>query len=63
MDSEWERIDKYAMRCGDWKVSKCYVDGCTMYAIWFKDEKPAKAYLNDFDECKEWIERYETDPE
>lgn len=58
---KWERLSKYAMQSGDWTVSKQFVDGATLYAVWFKDEKPAKAYLNDFDECKEWITRYETD--
>ena len=58
MDSDWEQLSKYSARKGDWKVSKQFVDGCTLYGIWFKDEKPAKAYLNDFDECKEWINDY-----
>lgn len=57
----WERRSKYAMRSGDWTVSKQFVDGCTLYAIWFKDEKPARAYLNDFDECKEWINEIEAE--
>jgi hypothetical protein len=60
MDSDWAQLSKYAARKGYWTVSKQFVDGCTLYAIWFKEEKPAKAYLNDFDECKEWINDHES---
>ena len=59
----WTRIDKYAVESPPWRISKQFVDGCTLYGIWYRDEKPAKAYLNDFDECKDWIRDYETDSE
>lgn len=59
MASEWVKVSPYAMEKVDWRVSKQFVDGCTLYAVWFKDEKPAQAYLNDFDECKAWIDEHD----
>lgn len=57
----WERVGKYAMRNGDWIVSKQYVDGCTLYAGWYQSEKPAKFYCNDFDEAKQRIREIENE--
>jgi hypothetical protein len=51
---KWERVSKYAMKYGNWIVGKNYLDGCTLYTV-AKDGGPILAYLNDFDECKDWI--------
>lgn len=47
------------IRCGDWSISKAFVDGCTLYVLWDCQSKPYKdvGYYNDADEAKDACEK------
>ena len=47
---EWKRVSKYAIQRGNQTISKNYVDGCTLYALWHGDENAR--YFNDADDAK-----------
>ena len=47
---EWKRVSKYAIQRGNQAISKNYVDGCTLYALWHGEDN-AK-YFNDANEAK-----------
>lgn len=48
---KWERGGAYGMRSGEYRVCKVYVDGCTLYGLYF--EADLICWCNDFDEAKE----------
>lgn len=47
----WVKVGTHGMQSGDYRVAKNYIDGCTLYQVFFKDE--LLKHCNDFDECKE----------
>ena len=46
----WKKISDYAIESGQWRISKAYLDGCTMYAL-HKDGEVIR-YSEDADELK-----------
>lgn len=48
---EWKRVSKYAIQRGNQTISKNYVDGCTLYALWHGEDNAR--YFNDANEAKE----------
>jgi hypothetical protein len=44
------------MRSGEYRVAKNFVDGCTLYALYFGDE--LLKWCNDFGECKDAAEAH-----
>ena len=52
----WKLSGKYAIVCGEWSISKSFVDGCTMYALWKKGEPRARKYDDDVEILKELAE-------
>lgn len=48
---KWDRVSAYGMQCGEYRVAKCFIDGCTLYVIYYKHDQ--LKVCNDFDECKE----------
>ena len=47
---EWKLVSKYAIQRGNQTISKNYVDGCTLYALWNGDDNAH--YFNDANEAK-----------
>lgn len=49
----WIRSSKYGMKtdCGRYHCGKVYLDGCTLYELWFGNIKLKTA--NDFEECRD----------
>lgn len=41
------------------RVGKFFLDGCTLYGLWFNDEH--LGYFNSFEECQEEAERHRKD--
>jgi len=44
------------MQSGEYRVAKNFVDGCTLYALYFGDE--LLKWCNDFGECKDAAEAH-----
>ena len=47
---EWKRVSKYAIQRGNQTISKSYVDGCTLYALWHSEDNAR--YFNDANDAK-----------
>ena len=56
---KWTRLSEFCMESGEWRVSKNFLDGCTLYSVWKGKEANAAGYVNSFDEAKELIEQLE----
>jgi hypothetical protein len=52
----WAKVGTHGMQSGEFRVAKNYVDGCTLYALYFKHE--LLKWCNSFDECKEVAETH-----
>ena len=46
----WTKVSKYAIQRGNQTISKNYVDGCTLYALWHGDNNAR--YFNDANDAK-----------
>ena len=55
----WTRVGSHGMQSSEYRVAKNFVDGTTLYAVYFKHE--LLKWCNSFDECKEVAETYLTD--
>ena len=49
-------ISKYAIESGQWRISKAYLDGCTMYAL-RQNGGAAIRYSEDVEELKQLAEQ------
>lgn len=54
---KWKKINEYAIEsdCGKWRISKAYLDGCTMYAL-HQNGGDAVKYSEDSSDLKEAAE-------
>lgn len=34
----WERVSQYAMKSGEYRCAKVFIDGCTMYVLYHPDK-------------------------
>ena len=48
---KWERVGKYGMISEPYRVGKYFLDGCTLYGLYFHNER--LGYFNSFEECRE----------
>lgn len=46
----WEHAGKFAIRRGDWIISKVFVDGIAHYGLWFKGKN--MGYLTEIEKAK-----------
>lgn len=46
----WQREGRYSMRAGEYRCAKVYLDGCTLYPLYFGNE--TLKYCNDFQEAQ-----------
>ena len=56
---KWTKLNDYCVQSGEWKVSKQFLDGTTLYAVWKGSEDNAAGYVESFEEAKELIEQLE----
>jgi hypothetical protein len=63
---KWTKLNDYCMQSGEWRVSKAFVDGTTLYSVWTGNEKSAAGHVESFQEAQElideleaWVEDYE----
>ena len=49
----WQKVGTHGMQSGEYRVAKNFVDGCTLYACFYKDKRICTK--NDFDEIKDFI--------
>ena len=50
---DWIRVGKYGMKCGPYSVGKVFLDGCTLYQVWFNNDNIKTC--NDFAECNQVV--------
>lgn len=53
---KWSRVGKYGMRSGNYSVGKVFLDGASLYELWFNNDLIKTC--NDFDECKAFAEQH-----
>ena len=53
---KWQRVGEYGMQSGEYRVAKTFVDGCTLYQLFFGNE--LLKWCGDFDECREVAESH-----
>lgn len=54
---KWQRVGTHGMQSGDYRVAKNYLDGCTLYQVFYREE--LLKWCNDFNECREVVEKHE----
>lgn len=54
---KWERVNSHGMQSGEYRVGKVFLDGCTLYQLWYRYELIKTC--NDFDECKEEAKKHD----
>lgn len=52
----WKRNGPTAIECGQWRISKAYLDGCTMYAL-HQNGGEAIKFSEDVEELKQLAEQ------
>ena len=55
----WQRHGEVGMISPHFRVGKFFLDGCTLYGLWFNDEH--LGYFNSFEECEEEAEKHQKD--
>ena len=55
---KWKKISQYAIEseCKVWRISKSFIDGCTLYCLHDRNGNPVK-YAEDVEDCKAIAER------
>jgi len=56
---KWTKLNDYCVQSGEWRISKAFVDGTTLYSVWQGKESNAAGHVESFEEAKELIEQLE----
>lgn len=46
----WVPAGEYGWKCGDYAIGKVFVDGCTLFEVWYQKELIAS--VDDFDDAR-----------
>ena len=55
----WTRHGEFGMVSDPYRVGKYYLDGCTLYGLWFNHE--LIGYFNDFEDCQIAAEKHKAE--
>ncbi len=53
---DWQRVGKYAIKCGEWQIAKLYTNGVPGYLVWHKGVLQPGCH-DTADKAKEFCER------
>lgn len=52
-NDEWRKVNAYTISLKSWRITKSFVDGATMYALWKVGEIEPRGYFECADDAKE----------